>query len=132
MLFRDCIVIYHRVHISRRHQKSQSRLSKYLNTLLLSPVRLRNDPHFIPTTLQQSADDRSTKGRMVHVGITCNIGKIYLLHPLCFISFFVTGKKSCIYISLVCIIVMRIRSSATQFYICSKPFKLSFPDNNQT
>ena len=83
-LFGYGIMVYHGIHISRRHQKSQSRLSKYLNTLLLSPVRLRNDPHFIPTTLQQSADDRSTKGRMVHVGITCNIGKIYLLPPSLF------------------------------------------------
>ena len=81
VLLRHCIVIYHGIHISGRYQKSQPRFSKYLNTLLLFPVRLRNDTHFISTALQQPADNRSTKGRMVHIGITCNIGKVYLLPP---------------------------------------------------
>ena len=46
------IVVHHGIHISCAHQKSQPRPSKGHNTLLLFPIRLRDDPHPIASGFQ--------------------------------------------------------------------------------
>ena len=82
-------MIDHGIHISGRNQKAEARFAKNLDAFFLFPVRLADDPDFVSPALQQSADDRRTKGRMVHVGIACDIGKIYLFPPSLLHFFFI-------------------------------------------
>ena len=77
-LFRDGIMIHHRIHISRRHEEAEPRLPENRNALIVFPVGLGDDPHAVAMGLQKPADDGVAEGRMIHIGIPDNIDKIKL------------------------------------------------------
>ncbi len=80
-LFRHRVMIYHRIHVTRRDKKSQTRLSKHLNAFGVLPVRLGDNSHLVTMRLQKSGDDGMTKRRMIHIGVSRHIHKITLLPP---------------------------------------------------
>ena len=80
MLLCHRIMIHHGIHITGADKKSKPWLSQCHDTFRMTEIRLGNDPHLIAMTLQQSADDRRSKRRMIHIGITDHIDKIQLIN----------------------------------------------------
>ena len=78
-LFRNRIMVYHRVHISGAHKPSETRFAQNLNGFRILPVRLGDDPDLVSVGFQHTADDRGTEGRMVHIGVSTNIDEITLV-----------------------------------------------------
>ena len=80
-------MVDHGVHISGCYKKTKAGFAKYLNALFLSPVRLWNDAYTVASAFQKTADNGRTKRRMVYIGISGKINKIYLI-PSSFNHFF--------------------------------------------
>ena len=65
------VAVYHRVHGSRRYAEEEARATQLLEvTEVAVPVGLRNDGHAVAVRLQDSSQDGSSEGWVIHVGIT--------------------------------------------------------------
>ena len=73
------IMINHGVHISPGHQKPQPGLPQHRDAGRIPPVRLGDHSYLITVGLQNTADNRMAKRRVIHIGIPRHINKIALL-----------------------------------------------------
>ena len=76
------VMVHHRVHISRRDQKAQPRLSQNRHALRIPPVRLTDHTHCIAPRLQDARNNRRPEAGMIHIGVPANIYKIKLFNSL--------------------------------------------------
>ena len=81
---RHKVMIHHGIHIAAGNEKGQSGTAKNRNAVVILPVRLGKDAHAVPMSLQDPADDRVSKGRVVHISVSCDIDKIRLFDSLLF------------------------------------------------
>ena len=72
------IVVDHGVHVAGGDQKAEPRLAILLYTRVVAPVGLADQRNAVAARLQQAADDRSAKARMVHVRVAADIDKVGL------------------------------------------------------
>ena len=93
--FRDRIVIDHGIHIAGGNKKRKPWLSKHRDAFFVLPIRLGDDPNPIPSGFQHMADDRMSKGRMIHISVSDHIDKINLIPSPFFHLFSVDRQKSC-------------------------------------
>ncbi|CCY33792.1 uncharacterized protein BN729_02692 [Ruminococcus sp. CAG:60] len=91
MLAGNGVVVHHGIHVACADQKAKTGLPKHGDAFFFAPVRLRNDAHLVPPALQKTADNGASKGRMVHICISCHVDKIKLVPAALFHIFFVNG-----------------------------------------
>ena len=78
-LFRNRIMVYHRVHISGAHKPSETRFAQNLNGFLILPVRLGDDAYFIAVRFKHTTDDRVAERRVIDIRIPAHVDKIAAL-----------------------------------------------------
>ena len=85
-------MVDHGIHVPGAYKKTEPRLAQNSNALLILPVRLRNHTYLIAVSLQNTADDGVSKGRMIHVGVPADIDEITLT-PAPFFHIFPADRK---------------------------------------
>ncbi len=73
------IVVDHGIHIAGGDQKPQARLTEYLDGGRVTPIGLRDEAHLVAMRFEYTADDGSTKGGVIHVGVAVDVHEITLL-----------------------------------------------------
>ena len=66
-----CVFVYHGVHAAWSHTEEQSRASEFPEIAIVPvPVRLRNNSHPIPRSLQRASYDSSSERGVIDIGIS--------------------------------------------------------------
>ena len=92
-LLRDRVVVHHRVHVPRRHEKAQPRPPEHVDAGRVAPIRLRDDADPVAVGLEDARDDGAAERGVVDVGIAAHIGEIDAIPPAIAHLRAVHGKK---------------------------------------
>ena len=90
-IFGRCIMAQHGIKIATGNEHTQTGLTQGSKIFNLIPSRLAQQRHLVALGFQHPANNRRTKGRMVHIGITADEQKIQLL-PTTFCNFFLGNR----------------------------------------
>ena len=75
-LFRDGVMIDHRIHVSRRNKKAEPRFPEFGDAVIILMVRLRKHADPVTEPLQDSAYHSRPERRMVDIRVSRDIDKI--------------------------------------------------------
>ena len=92
-LFRDGVVVDHRVHVSAGDEKAEPRLTEGGDGRRVPPVRLGEDADLIACVLQHARDDGVTEGGVIDIGVADDVYKVALRPAARVHILFADGQK---------------------------------------
>ena len=78
-LLGDCVVVDHRVHVARRDEEAQPRLTQNGNGGWIAPIGLGDNADAIAVGFEQTGDDCGPEGRMVDIGVAAHVDEVKLI-----------------------------------------------------
>lgn len=91
-LFRRRIVGNHRVDASPAYTPIDTRFAKALDIIIITHIRLADDPDFETQFLKHTSDHRHTDVRRVYIGIACDQDNVQLV-PTAFFHLFACCRQ---------------------------------------